>query len=299
MAPSCEPGQLWRMLTERSQSAKASGHLHSIETGACPLSEDGVDFTVRLAANLKRKAAEKKKQSADFNPFLPPEPQLTVCQLSSTHIAVLNKFNVVDHHLLLVTRAFEDQETLLTQRDFAALWQCLGEYPSLGFYNGGAAAGASQKHKHLQLVPLPLYPKPSEDSPPYPFAPLLQADSSPGVQTTLAELGFQHRWCRLPAEWSHAPEEAWTGCHRLYLEMLSDCEIGTLTREGKTYQSAPYNLLMTREWMFLVPRSQEFCEGISVNSLGYLGSLFVTDQAALDRLRRIGPLQLLRAVSVS
>jgi sulfate adenylyltransferase (ADP) / ATP adenylyltransferase len=298
MAPPYEPGRLWRMLTERTRQAKASGHLHSIETAAYPLSENEIPFIVRVAANLKRKAEDKKRQSADFNPFLPPEAELTVSELSSTHRAVLNKFNVVDHHLLIVTRAFEDQETLLTQRDFAALWQCLGEYPSLGFYNGGAAAGASQKHKHLQLVPLPLYPNTGGDRSPYPFASLLQIDSLPGVVRTLARLPFQHRWCRLPTEWSRNPTEAWMGSHRLYLEMLSKCGINTLIQEGEARQSAPYNLLMTQDWMLLVPRSSEFCEGISVNGLGYLGSLFVTDQAALDRLRRIGPLQLLRSVSM-
>ena len=32
----------------------------------------------------------------------------------------------------------------------------LAEFDGLGFYNGGETAGASQPHKHLQIVPLPL-----------------------------------------------------------------------------------------------------------------------------------------------
>jgi ATP adenylyltransferase len=297
MAPPYEPGQLWRMLTERTRQAKASGHLHSIETDAYPLSEKEIPFIVRVAANLKRKTEDKKRQSADFNPFLPPEAELTVSELSSTHRAVLNKFNVVDYHLLIVTRAFEDQEALLTQRDFAALWQCLGEYPSLGFYNGGAAAGASQKHKHLQLVPLPLYPNRSEDPAPYPFASLLEIDAPSLKMMTLRQLPFPHRWCRIPSDWSQDSAAAASGSRHLYLEMLADCGIETLAREGKIWQSAPYNLLMTHDWMLLVPRSREFCEGISVNALGYLGSLFVTDLTALQRLQRLGPLRLLNEVS--
>ncbi len=63
-------------------------------------------------------------------------------------------------------------------------------------------------------------------------------------------------------------------------------------------QSSPYNLLMTDSWMLLVPRSQEFSHGISVNALGYVGSLFVKDQTGLDTIRRIGPMNLLREVSV-
>ncbi len=297
MSPPCEPGSLWRMLTERTRQAKASGHLHSIETDACPLSDQGVEFIVRLAANLKRKAEDKKARPADFNPFLPPEPELTVCELSPTHRAVLNKFNVVDHHLLIVTRVFEDQETLLTQSDFEALWRCLGEYPSLGFYNGGAAAGASQKHKHLQLVPLPLYPNSGDDRTPYPFASLLEIDAPPLKMMTLRQLPFLHRWCRLPNDGLQDATTAASTSRHLYLEMLADCGIESLARVGKIWQSAPYNLLMTREWMLLVPRSREFCEGISVNALGYLGSLFVTDPEALQRLQGLGPLRLLEEVS--
>ena len=31
------------------------------------------------------------------NPFLPPEPELTVSQVSRSHLAVLNKFNVMEN----------------------------------------------------------------------------------------------------------------------------------------------------------------------------------------------------------
>jgi ATP adenylyltransferase len=51
--------------------------------------------------------------------------------------------------------------------------------------------------------------------------------------------------------------------------------------------------------MLLVARSQEFSHGISVNALGYLGSLFVKDRNGLETLRRIGPMRLLQEVSVT
>lgn len=56
---------------------------------------------------------------------------------------------------------------------------------------------------------------------------------------------------------------------------------------------------MTDSWMQLVPRSQEFSQGISVNALGYVGSLFVKNQAGLETIRRTGPLILLQQVSVN
>ena len=106
----------------------------------------GVPFLLRSASSLRRKAADKKgragKRDRNFNPFLPPEPELTLGAISQTHTAVLNKFNVLEQHLLIVTRDFEHQETLLSEADFHALWLALGEIDGLGFYNGGAEAGA-------------------------------------------------------------------------------------------------------------------------------------------------------------
>ena len=56
-----------------------------------------------------------------------------------------------------MTRAFEEQTDLLNLEDFAALWFCLQEIDGLAFFNGGKIAGASQRHKHLQLIPLPFF----------------------------------------------------------------------------------------------------------------------------------------------
>ena len=85
---------------------------------------------------------------------------------------------VLDDHLLITPRAFEPQEALLTPEDFAALWSCMGGAPVLGFYNGGVTAGASQPHKHLQLIRLPVG-DPASRGPPVPTATLLAAGQLP------------------------------------------------------------------------------------------------------------------------
>jgi ATP adenylyltransferase/5',5'''-P-1,P-4-tetraphosphate phosphorylase II len=56
----------------------------------------------------------------------------------------------------------------------------------------------------------------------------------------------------------------------------------------------PYNLLVTRTWMVLVPRGHEAHEGIAVNALGFGGSLLVRSDAQLAYLKEIGPLAVLR-----
>ncbi|MES9860967.1 MAG: hypothetical protein ABW157_17270 [Candidatus Thiodiazotropha sp. LLP2] len=65
-------------------------------------------------------ANENRKRLNRISIHFYPEPSLTVSELSPTHIAVLNKFNVVNHHLLIVTSKFESQERLLNECDVDA-----------------------------------------------------------------------------------------------------------------------------------------------------------------------------------
>ena len=60
----------------------------------------------------------------------------------------------------------------------------------------------------------------------------------------------------------------------------------------------PYCLLVTRDWMLLVPRSREFFEDISLNSLAFAGSFFVRNEQQLDRLKSFGPMNALRRVAL-
>lgn len=60
------------------------------------------------------------------NPFLPYDENLWVAHLSATHTLLLNKFNVVAHHTLVVTREYEPQEAPLSPQDMAATMAVLG-----------------------------------------------------------------------------------------------------------------------------------------------------------------------------
>ena len=120
------------------------------------IEDGGVRFLTRVVDNLERKRLDGIRKPDGFDAFAEPEKDLFVADVSETHFAVLNKFNVVDQHVLLVTRAFEEQESLLTREDFDAAWRCLTEADALVFYNAGPNVGASQRHKHLQVVPVPL-----------------------------------------------------------------------------------------------------------------------------------------------
>jgi ATP adenylyltransferase len=63
-------------------------------------------------------------------------------------------------------------------------------------------------------------------------------------------------------------------------------------------QSMPYCLLVTRQWMLLVPRSREHFEDISLNALAFAGSFYVANELQLQRLRSFGPFNALKAVTL-
>jgi ATP adenylyltransferase len=55
---------------------------------------------------------------------------------------------------------------------------------------------------------------------------------------------------------------------------------------------------MTRQWLMLIPRSQESYNGIEVNALGFVGALLVRNVSQLEQLQTIGPFPLLKKVGV-
>ncbi len=151
-----QPGSLRSALERTAREALRRGALRPIETEQLVIDDAGVRFLVRMVSSLRRKEAERRsgagprdEEGRARNPFLPPEPELTVSQVSRSHLAVLNKFNVLDRHLLIVTRRFEHQETLLTPDDFRALLACMDEYPM---------PGVLQRRRRCRCQPAPQTP---------------------------------------------------------------------------------------------------------------------------------------------
>jgi sulfate adenylyltransferase (ADP) / ATP adenylyltransferase len=284
-APLPEPGSLWPAILRQTQHALACGALRPIETTQTTIEDANVTFLVRQVSSVVRKEADRKKREAapPVNPFLPCDADLVVADLGDSHILLLNKFNVIDQHLLIVTRHFEPQEALITLPDFAALFVCLDQFDGLGFYNGGPQAGASQPHKHLQIVPLPL----GRPGPSLPVEPLLAAarfrDDGIG---TVPGLPFLHAFARIEGSREMAAQRA----SERYRALLDATGLHPVDA-GR--QPAPYNLLVTRDWLLLVPRSAESVEGVAVNALGYAGSLFVRDEAQMRTVAQLGPMRLL------
>ena len=258
------PGTLPSRLDQVSRRALQSGALEPIATRSSFLDDGGVRFVVRILERIeKKKASLEAQEKSGRNPFLPYEEELFVADVSPTHVAVLNKFNVMDKHLVVVTRAFEEQESPLTAEDFDAMRFVLEDFDSLFFYNSGASAGASQRHKHLQFVPVPIGYGPER----CPMEALFSRERRNALP--------------FPCHFELAPPS-----RERYLEALAG------------FERSPYNLVATRDWMLLVPRGRGSFGSISVNGLGFAGAFLVKDDEELERLRAVGPIKLLREVTL-
>jgi ATP adenylyltransferase len=264
-------------LTRRATArALREGALAPVASESTILAEGGIWFQIRRLGQRPHRPVPPGGTS----PFAPFDPALHVADLGPEHVCLLNKYPVLEGHLLVVTRAFAPQETLLTRGDLRALALALAGLDGLGFYNGGAAAGASQRHKHLQLVPALAPPARC------PVEPAVRAALGMRPVAVLPEFRFAH--AAVPLGLEQRPDrdaEQLEDAYRALLQVLGAAD------------PHPYNLLVTRSWMLVVLRSTEAWQGISVNALGFAGALLVPDASARASLEAAGPLQALAAVS--
>lgn len=295
-----EPNTLWQKTIEVTKSARQTGALKSIETEYQIVEQDDINFLVRSLANVVRKEKaikeQKKKENKTgkyFDPFLPYEADLFVSDLTKTHLCLLNKFNVVNNHLLIVTRNFEEQTNLLNINDFIALWACIREIDGLAFFNGGEIAGASQRHKHLQLVPLPFIP----DTKFLPIAPAIDRVQFTNSLGSIPGFPFKNAIAKIDLISYDNPLSAATAMLDCYHTLLE--EVGFTLERNCQKQPGSYNFLATKNWLLIIPRDRESSHGISVNSLGFAGSLFVKNQNSLELLKKLSPIQLLSDVAIS
>ncbi len=270
--------------------ARHTGALRPIATASHVLERNGLRYLVRILERVHEKEQARAKQDASEaqgDPFLPYEVDLFVGDLGRHHVALLNKFPVLRHHLLIVTRRFEHQACPLTLEDMHALHRCLRRAGGLGFYNSGKTAGASQAHKHLQWVPTPLGSGARDE---VPVGPWLTPEALRAGR--VAQFPFRHAVHALPGTLGSAHGAVvLLEAYRRLLERLRLRDLG----DGRL---PPYNLLVTRRWIMVIPRSREHWEGVSVNALGFAGAFLLRDATQLSRLRRVGPLQVLAAVGV-
>lgn len=267
------------------------------------------------------------------NPFLPYDEHLYVRHVSPAHVLLLNKFPVIQNHALLVTREFQPQSSLLTFADHLALWNTFSQINALAFYNAGPIAGASQPHKHLQIIPVPLEGTPFESD--TPFDRFLEPPDSQynesDVHYRAKGLPFLHATASMldvaQLAASGKLDEAAGLSMRKYTSLMTLLEprvisyrvtrnagvesVNHVSDDQNTTETSfeddqddigvkpfSYNLVVTRRYMLVVPRRKEKFQHISVNALGFVGCLLVKDDESLQMVKNVGPMNVLSTVAL-
>lgn len=268
---------LWQHALLRSQQACATGDLVPLETESLAL---GIDpFVVRRL--LSRAPKHLNAAGPKPNPFQPWEPGLEVTRLQTGHVLLLNKFPVQPGHLLVITPQWAPQSGWLTLEDLQAVVEVSADTSGLWFFNSCPAAGASQPHRHLQLLPR--------------HAGELCCPLEPQVRTALATRRTVEGFA-----WAHAlspRRDAASAAELLTLVLEQAARLGLGNPRDDVSPRHPYNLLFTNDWLMTVRRSREHWHGFSINGLGFAGYLLATDGSDLEHLRQQGPWQLLQDVA--
>jgi len=281
-----------KQVDARSASALASGALQPVQVEQTEMEEGGMRFIVRWVASLAVKDAAKVAipggpRDPDFNPFLKPDPELTVGPIGDQHVVILNKFPLCERHLVLARREFEEQLLPLARSDFAALATIMSEAGGLGLYNGGTAAGASQRHKHVQWMS-----EAEGGAGLRVYAGGLSAELPEQGVATHPALAMKHCFVRVRCGRDVPAELA---ADSLYAGFRRACDALELT-PGADGLLPPCNVLVGDGWLLLLPRSQEHFEGISMSAVCFAGTLYTRTPEQIEAVRRVGPLRALAAV---
>jgi len=180
-----------------------------------------------------------------------------VDQLESGHVVLLNKYPVQSCHLLLISGEWQPQQGWLEGQDWQAVAKVAADTGGLWFFNSSALAGASQPHRHLQLLPR------QGDEP-----------SCPLAESINQQLRQEHP----PWPWAYriSPRLDPLGCSDLaeiYAGHSRDLGLGEPGLQDQPLH--PYNLIFDDSWFLTVRRLREHCAGFSVNGLGFAGYLLV------------------------
>jgi ATP adenylyltransferase len=274
----------WRQAEATAERALAAGAL-------VPLATDLVKRPWLAPFQLRRLHATPKhlrQEGPKPNPFLPWESELEVCRPGPGHVLILNKYPVQPGHVLLITDHWAPQSGWLTAADWAAVAEVARDTGGLWFFNSCAAAGASQPHRHLQLLPR----TPGQLS-----CPLADTYRTVLAAEDVAAAGGgddqPFPWaCQLSRRDDPVGHGDLAVLYRRHMQALG---LGDAARDPQPRQ--PYNLLFDDHWFLTVRRSREHAAGFSVNALGFAGCLLQTRASDLKWLECHGPWALLQAVA--
>ena len=272
---------IWSKALGISRKALNSGALIPLNTIKYKSSEEFCDFELRfLKSSIPKYLIE---YGPKLNPFTPWDSRLQIQAINDKHTLILNKYPVQLGHMLLITNKWEPQNGWLNEDDFEAILNVDNDTTGLWFFNSSKESGASQPHRHFQLLPrhynesiCPRYEW---------FCSLLN-----NTMDTRSEISH----CISIRPRNKNKDSISNDLFNLYKSMVNEMNIGEIDLINKPLK--PYNLLITSNWIALITRKTERSNGFSINALGFAGYFLGTKRSDVDTLIKFGPERILKDV---
>lgn len=260
---------LWEVGNKKSLQGVSTGELLPLTNNDIIVNQNGVDFIVNIETeNMKIKHSPSVVM---HDPFLAPySPTVFIDDIGSNHVCILNKFPIVVPHLLVCAKNYIPQTSPLVLNDFKAWIEGITDNGVLGFFNSGAIAGSSQMHRHMQLIrtALPLESVILNGQLPFNYDLLLLDDLN-------AESLYQH-----------------------YLSVMDKMQLYTSSTVNGLIECLPYNILLTKRWMLLVPRTTNQIGEMKGHGVNFIGRFLVSSHEQLQWLTDYGFMRFLTDCSV-
>lgn len=277
--------------------AEMSGALHPCAGRQQTLWHGNLPFILRMSENAQSKdeliASRKyleKSLGRSVNPFLPYDERMYVEDISETHVCLLNKFSVVNNHVMVVKKEFEAQTQVLSQQDFEAAWKVLDAIEGLVYYSSSPTAGASVNHKHLHILPK----ESLSISGKLPVEYGISKDKS-NRYFQISAWNFKHLCAHSNSREVLSDDELIEKTYGQYLELMGYLDLLDFGNESGV--KGAYNLLLTRDWIMIVPRREKRSGSIPLNALSFAGILFAKTEVHHLVAKHKGPLKMFEEVT--
>ena len=261
----------WEKALEQSEISIDSGNLFPLRTiDITNKFYDKKDFIIRKLDTSKFK--KDLKIGPKINPFNPWDKPLEIEKIGKTHQLILNKYPVQIGHILLITNKWMPQNGWLDINDWYAIKTVNNDTSGLWFFNSGPLAGASQPHRHIQLLRRDIRENVCPRDNWFLNFNKYKVNNKLFKNIIVRPFNFTHNIYDI---------------YRIYVELSMDIGLGNPLKDK--IPKKPYNLLITNRWIALIKRANDKILGFSVNALGFAGYLLVTEKSDTRYLKLNGP----------
>ncbi|CAD8205683.1 unnamed protein product [Paramecium pentaurelia] len=249
--------------------------------------EQGIEFHIKLVKSLAKKPVGHQQ---NINPLIEPfQPGQLVMKLQNYNI-LLNKFPVNPYHTLLVPQQFIHQTEKFSKEYLSLAYDVLSAVEGFAFFNSHPEAGASLDHKHFQIVPKSAY-------------------QSANILNHIKEWWFE-RSVRQPNKFTKLrylkktkhfiyffnqdilqnkncdEQQQQNQLYEAYEKLLMKCQVNDI-------RDLKHNLIMTQEFLMIVVRKQATFNGVSLNAVGFTGSLLAKNEQECEKLKQTRIIEIL------